>query len=268
MSHKQFKNLKVWITILSFIFAIVMKSDIDWSNLQNNYVDWHRVKEICYDLSVGVFSAMILVWFIDEIGNKIEEKKSIEKEKAIIIRFDKVLQRYIEQYTLNFYCVVTPLLERKFENVTMPENFTLKDMRDLYEPSLLRNEKFSTGSVESFLRIEHELRKELISLSEKYDFEFYPVFSDIFLKYIQISLAYDRQTVILDAINKPFDEKRMMTDFIRELLENHADEYYQKMLQGENIGSNAVDPYILLYRMMKLERSLILQYQDEIRKLS
>ena len=266
MKKRGFFILKVLITIISFIVVIIAKSNIDWSNLQNNYVDYSLVKEMVYDLAVGVFSAMILVWFIDEISNHIQERQSQEKEKATIKRFDKVLQRYIEQYVTLFYCVATPLLERKFDNVEMPEHFKLKDMRDLHQTSALIKEKFSSGSVESFLQIELDLRKEFISLVEKNDFEHYPQFANIFLDYIQVSLHYDSRSVILDAPNKPFGD-RMLTDFIHDLLENNADDYYQKMLKGENIGANTAHPYIFLYEMMKTERKLILQYQEEISKL-
>ena len=60
--------LKIAITIISFGGAVLFKSTIDWTNIQNNYIDLSLLKEIAYDLSIGVFSAMILVWFIDEIG--------------------------------------------------------------------------------------------------------------------------------------------------------------------------------------------------------
>lgn len=103
MKKKGFTRLKIGITIVSLIVAIITKSDIDWSNLLNNCFELSLAKELIYDLSVGVFSAMILVWFIDEIGNRIQERQSQEKEKATIRRFDKVLQQYIEQYITMFY---------------------------------------------------------------------------------------------------------------------------------------------------------------------
>lgn len=67
MKKRDFFILKILITVVSFIVLVVAKSNIDWSNLQNTYIDFSLVKEIVYDLAVGVFSAMILVWFIDEI---------------------------------------------------------------------------------------------------------------------------------------------------------------------------------------------------------
>ena len=71
MKKRGFFILKILITVVSFVIVVIAKSNIDWSNLQNNYVDLSLVKEIVYDLAVGVFSAMILVWFIDEISNHI-----------------------------------------------------------------------------------------------------------------------------------------------------------------------------------------------------
>ena len=71
LKKRGFFILKILITVVSFVIVVIAKSNIDWSNLQNNYVDLSLVKEIVYDLAVGVFSAMILVWFIDEISNHI-----------------------------------------------------------------------------------------------------------------------------------------------------------------------------------------------------
>ena len=267
MKKKGFTRLKIGITIVSLIVAIITKSDIDWSNLLNNCFELSLAKELIYDLSVGVFSAMILVWFIDEIGNRIQERQSQEKEKATIRRFDKVLQQYIEQYITMFYCVATPLDKRNFENVEMPEHFTLSDMRNLHQTSLLIKEKLSGDAIESFLQIELTLRNEFISLIEKNDFEHYPQFADIFLNYVQKSIYYDSRSAILDMSQAKRVGDASLVKSIHDLLESHADDYYQKMLHGEDIGGNLAHPYIFLYELMKEERKLILQYQDEIRKI-
>lgn len=257
---------KITITIISLLGVIGGKSSIDWSNLSNNHINPAFVKDIIYNLSVGVFSAMILVWFIDEISNHIQEHQSKDKEISEIKRFDKVLQCYIKQYVTLFYCVVTPIDKRNFKGVTMPEKFSLSDMRDLHKTSLLIKDKIAGASVETFLQIELELRKEFVSLVERYDFEYHPQFVQIFLEYIQTSLNYDCRDVILDAPNKMIGAKKL-TDFVHDLLQNEADSFYRKMLNGENMDSNIAHPYIFLYEMMQQERKSILQYQEEIQKL-
>lgn len=260
--------LKIALTIISLTLAIIMKISIDWSGLQDNYFEPSPIKELLYDLFVGVFSAMILVWFIDEIGNHIQERQSQQKEKAAIKRFNKILQQYIDQYVTMFYCVATPLDARDIENAEMPEHFTLSDMRDLHKPSLLIKEKFLGDSIEPFLQIELILRNEFISLVEKNDFEHFPNFAEIFLKYIQISICYDSRSVILDISRTKNIGTPSLAQIVHDLLENNADSYYQQILNGENINGNLVHPYIYLYELMKEERKLILQYKDEIQKIS
>lgn len=258
---------KIGITIVSFLGVIVFRSNINWSNFSNNYVNPVLLKEIAYDLSIGIFSAMVLVWFIDEISNHIQERQSKDAEVEIIKRFDKILQCYINKYIVMFYCVTTPIAERKFENISMPEEFTLKDMRDLHKTSLLMKEKMYGASVESFLQVELELRNEFQSLIEKYNFEYFPQLPQIFLDYIQVSITYDSRGAISEAKNMTSGGQKM-TDIVHDSLKDSADSLREKMLKGEDQGGNLVDPYIFLYEMMRQERNIILQYQKEVKNLN
>lgn len=259
MRKKFFLIGKIALTVLSLLGAVALK--FLKCDQYSDYI------EIAYDISVGVFSAMILVWFIDEISSHIQERQSRQKEFKAIKRFDSVLQQYIEQYITMYYCVATPISNRKFDNVQMPEQFSLKDMRDLHQTSLLVKEGFTSGSIDSFLQIELALRKEFISLTEKYDFEYFPQFVDIFTKYIQVSLKYDSRDAIKDNSSKiKIDHNH--GKFIHDLLENNADDYYNKMKQGEDIGGNIAHPYIFIFEMMNVQRQCIEAYQNEVEKLT
>lgn len=87
---------------ISFLGVIMSRSNIDSYKLSNNYLEFSLFKEVCYDLSVGVLSAMILIWFIDEINEHIQDYKSKNKELDEIRRSGILLQLYIERYEL-FY---------------------------------------------------------------------------------------------------------------------------------------------------------------------
>ena len=149
----------------------------------------------------------------------------------------------------------------------MPEIFYLKDMRDLYQSSLLLRDGTSDSSISAFLDIEFSLRNEFIHLVENNNFEHYTSFPDIFLRFVNVSLKYDCRGNILEAPKRKVGEKPMAT-FISECLENDADDFYEKVLAGRGIGGNLMSPYILLYEMMKQERKIILEYQEEIKKLN
>lgn len=259
MRNKFFLIGKIALTVMSLVGVIIFSFNIN--NTSTTYVN------VLYDISVGLFSAMILVWFIDEISKHIQDRQSRYKELIAIKRFDSVLQRYIEQYITMYYCVATPLQERNFDNVKMPESFTLKDMRDLHQTSLLVKEGFSNDSVDSFLQIELELRKELISLTEKNDFEYYPRFAELFLDYIQCSLRNDCRAGISSNMNLIRNNQTQLKE-IHDLLENHGEDYYNRALNEEDFPATLIHPYMYLYEMMKMQRKILIDYQAEIEKIS
>ena len=86
------------ITIVSFIFTIIFGSQIPWGNLSTACFSWPITKGILYDISVGIFSSMILVWCIDRIQLRMEEK---EEEKRRLILYSKISPLLEEYY--NFY---------------------------------------------------------------------------------------------------------------------------------------------------------------------
>lgn len=65
-----FLILKIILTVLSACAALYFGN---WSN-----------EPILYDISVGVFSAMVLICLIDEIASRIDEKKARENERKKI----------------------------------------------------------------------------------------------------------------------------------------------------------------------------------------
>ena len=259
MRNKVFLLIKIMITLASLL-GVLFFSDSIGADMS---IKLPCSKGILYDISVGILSSMFLVWGIDEISQHIQDRQSRKKEITLIKRFDKVLQLYIDQYTMMFYCVSTPISERKFDEVKMPEHFTLKDMRDLHQMTLLVKEGIFNGSVDEFLHIELELRKELISLTQRYSFEYYPRFAQIFLEYIQESLKYDCRAGVLSN-KKQMELNEAYSDMIRDTLENNGEEYYNRALNEDGFPATIIHPYIYLYEMMKKERALIIQYQAEI----
>lgn len=267
MKEKGFFRFKIGLTLGSSIGAVITKIAISCINSQNIRTGWLLVIEILYDVFICIVSAMILVWFIDETNERLRKKNSREKEKAEIRKFDKVLQCYLEQYKTFYYCVATPLERRNFDNIEMPENFKLHDMKDLHYSTTLAKERINRSSVSAFLQIEFDLRQQIISIIEHHEFNYFPEFVDIFLKYIDASLNYDSRSAILTPASPSVNGKPWY-DNIQDLLENEADEYYEQTKQGEDMSGTIAHPYIFLYEMMNAERDLINQYQSEIQKLA
>jgi len=254
---KKFFVWKIMLTVISFSSLIMIRSTFDFSDLRNNYIDAVLLREIIYDLSVGVFSAMVLVWFLDAISERIKDTLSKEREKHAIRRTDKSLRHYIRRYVILFNCVSSPLERRNSDSSEMTKNFSLSDMRDMHETSLLLNERLLGSSIESFLEIELEVRNQFTSILRNIDFEYHPVFSEIFLEFVEVSLEYECRNHLLEIDRDP-NRKKMMKNF----LENHADDYYRHPAPG-----NAMYPYALLYEMMQKERETLKKYKHEIANL-
>ena len=86
------------ITILSLLFSVIFGSEIPWGNIKATCFSWPLAKVILYDISVGVFSSMVLVWCIDRIQLNMSEK---EESKRRLIFYNKISPLLEEYY--NFY---------------------------------------------------------------------------------------------------------------------------------------------------------------------
>ena len=100
--NKRFWRIMVLITIVSLIMTFVFGSDIPWNNLKNITFSWTLTKEILYDISVGVFSSMILVWCIDRIQQRETEKQNAKQRLILYSKLAPVLKKYYEFYLCLF----------------------------------------------------------------------------------------------------------------------------------------------------------------------
>lgn len=263
---KKFFLWKLILTIVSFILIILTKSNINWSDFSKNYLDYVLVKEIVYDLSVGIFSAMILIWFIDEINEHIQEKKSKEKEIEKIIRFNRILQLYIERYKLFYYCVSTPIKDRDFQNMKLSNDFKLKDMRDLHQTTTLISEGIYDTSIKSFLFAEEELKSEIQAVIKEIDFDYFPQIRECLTVFVEISLRYNQKKALLEAEQLKVGNEKSLTTEISELLENKADTFYSELQAGKQYSGGLMHPYIYLREMMKVQYDALANYEQEMKK--
>lgn len=258
---------KICLTILSFFCMMLSRSNLDWYNLSNNYLDFSLIKEVCYDLSVGVFSAMILIWFIDEINEHIQDNKSKNKEIDEIRRSDRLLQLYIERYKLFYYCVVTPIKQRDFKNIIIPEEFMLKDMSDLFQTTLLTSEGIFDTAIECFLLAEAELKAEIESTIRNVNFEYFLEIRECLEEFVEVSLKYNQKNALLEAKTATAGHDTI-SKIVSEALKTTADEFYETFKKGEDQIANLMHPYIFLYEMLKAQHNVIKKYEKEMEKIN
>ena len=77
---------------------ILFKSEIDFKNITMNHFSIDITKEILYDVSVGIFSAMILVWLIDEMSVRNEKREEKKRHLLVCRKLKPILNEYYEFY--------------------------------------------------------------------------------------------------------------------------------------------------------------------------
>ena len=266
IEEKMFEKAKFILLIGSGIVLVLAKSQIDYSNLINLHFEFTLFKDIVYDLSIGIFSSMILVFFVDAITERIDIKKQYLHRVSCIIQAHKILSVYIEKYKLFYYCVVTPISERDFKNIKFSPDFFTKDMVDLFKTTLLVSQGIvKNSSVQSFLYIENKLRNEIETTLRETDYRDFPSVFDHLTKFVEVSVEYNSKDAIIEAITSgSMIEKQPISDYITELLTTVGDEYYSKFKNQENQYGNLLHPYIYLAEMMKEQHNSILLYEKEI----
>lgn len=268
--HKD-KNFFLWkiiLSIASFVIIILSKSEINWDDFSKNYFDGVLAKEIIYDLSVGIFSAMILIWFIDEINERIQAKKQREERVLKIKRADRLLQPYIERYKLFLYCLITPIENRNFSDYEIQQDFLLKDMRDLYKTTLILSEGIFNTSIGCFIKAESELKDKIENMIMEVELLDYPELQESLVEFVETSLKYNEKDAWLKAQTTRLSGTQTLAEMAVDILQNNADDWYIEVQNGKTMNGNIVLTYFALYEMIKGEYAALSKYENEINKVN
>lgn len=97
-SKDRFWKWMLTITLASLVATFVFGSEIPWTNLRLARFSWSIAKSILYDISVGVFSSMILVWCIDRIQLQVTEKQAAKQRAIVYNKLGPLLTDYYNFY--------------------------------------------------------------------------------------------------------------------------------------------------------------------------
>lgn len=253
---KAFFVFKITLTIISFIIIIFAKYD--------SLLNCTLVKEILYDLNIGIFSAMVLIWFIDEINKQIEERKNRHKEAEEILRADRLLRIYMRKYRKFFYCLTTPVYKRNFEKIRIIRNFSLSDMRDMFKPTGLIEEGAYDSSIESFVYAEHELKTQMEVIIKSIDFLYYPKVQEELMRFIEASLKYNRRKIWL---RETEIAAGTMANDITCTLYGNPDKLYRLYKNGNMPREKDLIYFFMLFEMLRSQDGILRNYAKAIKEV-
>lgn len=248
--------------VIILVLIVVFLFDIFWLKTAHPYVSGY----VCNFITecIGI---VITVYFIQSIFDKYSEEEKMIDERNKIIRQNKFITEIIKQYILFFNCVVQPIETRKAE-YTFQEQFELKDLCDLHKITLLIVAPCMQSSIEVFYRYEKQLRQLFIKMLETIDFNFYPELEKIIMKFITESTKSDVSDTIINNQKLTLSDGKKYTDMIHDMLCGDDIEHMYSDYKQDKLNVNGIMPYFMLYDLLKEERSLIMQYQKEISKIS
>ena len=261
--NKAKKFLKIPVVIISIVllcavFLIMQFNAQVYGSTWENYL---------ISLAASFAELIITISFVQYALDKKKKSDAQNDELLRIKKFHKVLEIYIQYYTLYYNQMTVPLgNERDVSSRNFKKNFKVSDLADLYKPTLLMKDNFRVSPVEKFFAVEKKLSDTFSQILINQDFKFYPNLNIIFQNFIEQSLNDNPSDAILGNINTRLGNKDS-TVKISEMLKSHGNEYYEQLVAGKANHSNLMFPYCLLYEFMQSEATVIEQYKNYIQEI-
>ncbi len=258
LKHK--KRIYLYAKIVFFVFSLVVaiwaKSDINWDNLSSIYIDCERVKDILFNVSIGVFSSMLLVFFIDDKANKLKKQEDDMLKELLTTQRTEILKQYINRYFETFYYVVTPASERMTTKSDFfdSSDFSFQQMRDLYQPSMLFGWQ---SAIDAFFDAELALKHQIIRYLQTAESN--SEITCILNNFVNESNNYISRAFVQTEIHElALDEKDVISYISGEIANGIPEDLYKRMKNGLEVN-NLLYPFVQLREMMLSEKKYLLE---------
>lgn len=267
------KKFKIWIKsaagtvsicllIVSILLLVLACSP--WGNLTAKAAN--NINNILFGLGTNLIGIIVTVSFVQFFLDKQNEKAERTYEREKILRFDRVMQILIQHYVMYFNTITTPMNQRNSVSTTeIKQNFSFADMKDLYLQSLFLRNKGYEPAITAFYDAELELRKYCIEFTSQIDFKYHQDLLSDLTQFVEASLAFDVRNAVLGNMTLTVGDKKY-TEVIQEYIGDPSHDWVAK-IHNEKTNGNMMNPYVCLFDMLNLQKSLITRYLIHIKAL-
>lgn len=253
-------KISVCLLITSIILLIIACSS--WGNFTDRAAN--NINNILFGLATNLLGIIVTVsfvqFFIDRQSRDDEKQDELEK----ILRYDRVLSIFIEQYTLYYRCITTPLSEDKRTDYKLNKDFTFNDMGDMYAQNGYMTEGLFEPAISVFYRFEDKIREYMMSMLNNISFKYYIEIENILEEFVQKSFSLDTRGNILGNISVMSGEEKII-DVISRSIKDTTRDWIEIISHSKN--ANIMAPYVQLYFLLKEEADLLIKYREEVDKL-
>ena len=220
---------------------------------------------------IGIIITVIFVQWIfdkknmkdmaDKEKNKNEQEKKQELER--IEKFNRILQKYIQEYTFYFNCVTTPIGKRDDTKDDLNESFGFSDMYDLHKSGLSLRKNINQSAIYYFYEYEQKIMQYIIAVLTQSQFKYYKEIDKLFLEFINVSANGDFKDFILAN-----EANKGTVDFITNVMKHKSGKYIEGFERKDvKYTSNIAYPYYILYNLLIAEKRIITNYQKLIESI-
>ena len=118
------------------------------------------------------------------------------------------------------------------------------------------------SAISTFYKQEKKLKDYMLRMLENIGFKYYPEIQKTLTDFIENSEAYDVSSAI---INNETDKK--IIDTISTCFNDNQKEKWVEKFDSNDLHSNFMFNYVILYKLLKIEASLLIGYEREIEKI-
>ena len=222
-------------------------------------------REVYNNISIGlgtnIYGLVITILFIQRMLDKHHLEKDVREEKEKIIRFNSLTQISITNYITSFQDLTTPI--GKTQNLNL--NFSFEDIQDLYYPSILitQLQKFK---IMVFYENQKKLENDLLRMISEINFFHYPEIRDTILRFIKEIKENDVYEGIIANKNIAVGNKTLGDSAI-DMIKNNKNQDWITKFDNNQLRGNIIVPYVVLYKSLHKQISLIIDYQNLIKNI-
>lgn len=254
-------KISIFLMIMSIIILALACSF--WGNFTEKTAS--NINNILFGLGTNLLGIIVTVSFVQFFLDKQNEKVEYAYEREKILRFDRIMQILIQYYIMYFNTITTPMSQRGSVSPTeIKQQFSFTDMKDLYSQSLVLRNKGYEPAITAFYDAELELRKYCTEFASQVDFKYNQGILNDLTQFVEVSLSYDVRNAVLGNMTMRLGE-RTYIEVIQDFIGDSEHDWVLEIHNKNN--SNMMAPYVCLFEMLNLQKTLIAQYISHIQAL-
>lgn len=254
---------KISLSLLGVSIVLLIVAYSSWGDLSEDAAN--NVNNILIGLGTNLLGIIVTVSFVQYFIDKQDKEEERKEEIAEIKRYDRFMSILILRYSQYVHCVITPINKRfTFDPLILKEDFQLEDMCDMYKQSLYLCSGCYVPSITLFYKAEEELRNYMIRIVENIQFKYNVELKEIIMSFVENSLASDVRSAVLGYMNVEASSG-IATEEIEKFIKDSSYNWVE-MYHKNELDSNMMVPYVLLFELLKIEAKLLNQYKNYLEK--